>query len=418
MARLSRVLQKVFAKNATNNGQFGSGQAGTKIITNDPATIQALAAFENGWEDAIIGSKRFPPEEEFQSLNFLNTRQLAYIFQEGIPEWETGTTYFQKSIVKQTGTYRLYGSLVDDNVGNALSDPTKWQFLLDLSSGFGLPYGVTTNSGNDYSVTTVPSFGALTDGSPFLIKTNAANNGATRLNPNSIGLTAVTYPDGTPFVGGEFKVNGIYICVYDSVSAKIQVISDVGISGTPTGAMLPYAGATAPAGYLLCYGQAVSRATYAALFNAIGVIWGSGNGTTTFNVPDMRGRTAFGFDAMGGVPANRLTAAVTGGIDGSAVGNAGGQQAHVLTVPELPVHTPTGTAASAGAHTHTANTQVSNNGGSVTNLAYGNIGGTQTSTSINTAGAHTHTLAIDPIGGDAGHNTVPPGAVFNMIIKT
>lgn len=63
---------------------------------------------------------------------------------------------------------------------------------------------------------------------------------------------------------------------------------------TPTGAMLLYAGNTVPTGFLLCDGRAVSRTTYAALFAAIGTTHGSGDGSTTFNLPDMRGRTAVG----------------------------------------------------------------------------------------------------------------------------
>ncbi len=61
------------------------------------------------------------------------------------------------------------------------------------------------------------------------------------------------------------------------------------------GIIVPYAGGTVPpSGYLLCDGSAVSRATYAALFTAISTTWGAGNGTTTFNVPDLRGRSIIG----------------------------------------------------------------------------------------------------------------------------
>ena len=66
---------------------------------------------------------------------------------------------------------------------------------------------------------------------------------------------------------------------------------------TPTGAVLAYAGATIPAGFLLCDGRAVSRTTYAALFGVIGTTYGSGDGTTTFNLPDLRGRVPVGVDS-------------------------------------------------------------------------------------------------------------------------
>jgi microcystin-dependent protein len=69
---------------------------------------------------------------------------------------------------------------------------------------------------------------------------------------------------------------------------------------TPTGALLQYGAVTAPIGWLLCDGSAVSRSTYADLYNAIGTTFGLGDGSTTFNVPDMRGRVPVGYAAAGG----------------------------------------------------------------------------------------------------------------------
>lgn len=93
----------------------------------------------------------------------------------------------------------------------------------------------------------------------------------------------------------------------------------------PVGAVLTYAGATAPTGWLLARGQAVSRTDYAALFAAIGVAHGLGDGSTTFNLPDGRGRVAVGKDNMGGTPANRVTAAVSG-LAATTLGATGGDQ--------------------------------------------------------------------------------------------
>lgn len=104
-----------------------------------------------------------------------------------------------------------------------------------------------------------------------------------------------------------------------------------------TGVMLPFAGATAPNGWLLCYGQAVSRTDYAKLLGVIGTTYGAGDGSTTFNLPDLRGRVAAGKDNMGGTPANRLTSA-SSGIDGPTLGAAGGSQAHTLTTAQMPAH--------------------------------------------------------------------------------
>lgn len=73
-----------------------------------------------------------------------------------------------------------------------------------------------------------------------------------------------------------------------------------GVGSTPPGVIFPYAATAAPSGYLLCDGSAVSRATYAALFAVISTTYGSGDGSTTFNVPDARGRMIAGYAASGG----------------------------------------------------------------------------------------------------------------------
>ncbi|MEZ0390508.1 MAG: phage tail protein, partial [Verrucomicrobium sp.] len=109
----------------------------------------------------------------------------------------------------------------------------------------------------------------------------------------------------------------------------------------PPGVVMPYAGATAPTGWLLCFGQEVSRTTYADLFGVLSTTYGTGNGTTTFNLPDLRGRVVAGKDNMGGAAANRLTNSGTGnpGINGSVLGAAGGSDRHTLTVGQMPSHT-------------------------------------------------------------------------------
>jgi microcystin-dependent protein len=162
----------------------------------------------------------------------------------------------------------------------------------------------------------------------------------------------------------------------------------------PPGVFLPYAGATAPSGYLLCDGAAVSRTTYADLFTAIGTAYGAGNGTTTFNLPDMRGRVPAGKDDMGGTAASRLTTGGSG-VNGATLGAAGGAQTHTLSITEMPAHThPVPQAMPA--ITHSAG-------------------------SINRASSNTPSQAVvatDSTGGGSAHNNVQPTLVANYIIKT
>jgi microcystin-dependent protein len=126
----------------------------------------------------------------------------------------------------------------------------------------------------------------------------------------------------------------------------------------PPGVYVPYAGPTEPLGWLFCDGKAISRAAYPLLFTAIGTSHGAGDGTTTFNVPDMRGRAAFGRDDMGGTAAGRLTNVGVGnsGINGTLLGANGGVDRRTLTITELPTHSHTGSGTSElnnVGHTHT-----------------------------------------------------------------
>jgi microcystin-dependent protein len=93
----------------------------------------------------------------------------------------------------------------------------------------------------------------------------------------------------------------------------------------PAGIIVPYAGASLPAGFLNCNGAAVSRTTYSALFAALGVTWGAGDGSTTFNLPDLRGRALIGVGTGSGLTARALAA-------------SGGEEAHQLSVLELASH--------------------------------------------------------------------------------
>lgn len=104
----------------------------------------------------------------------------------------------------------------------------------------------------------------------------------------------------------------------------------------PVGALMDYAGAAAPSGWLLCFGQSLSTTTYALLFAAIGYTYG-GSGAN-FSLPDYRGRTSYGVDNMGGSTAGRVTNAGSG-IVGTTLGATGGAQNQTATTDQIPAHT-------------------------------------------------------------------------------
>jgi microcystin-dependent protein len=105
--------------------------------------------------------------------------------------------------------------------------------------------------------------------------------------------------------------------------AQALIDGDITVGASPISSILTTASPNTPAGYLPCDGAAVSRTTYSALFAEIGVTHGQGNGTTTFNVPDYRGRMLRGVDGGAGrdPDAGTRTAMATGGNTGDNVGS-------------------------------------------------------------------------------------------------
>ncbi|MGH6791578.1 MAG: phage tail protein [Methyloceanibacter sp.] len=257
------------------------------------------------------------------------------------------------------------------------------------------------------------------------------------------GSRHLVYSDGTDIRRGQFS---------PSPAAESPI---------PISTVLDFAGPTPPANCLLTFGQAVSRTTYSDLFAAIGTTYGSGNGVTTFNVPDTRGRVTAGKDDMGGTSANRLTNQ-SGGLNGDTLGATGGAETHTLTEAQfghthadtftlpnhghsdsltLPDHghsdsfnvSLTGSPSSilrAGANSNedsnTGNTHTYRINMSTTNLDVsisGSVGNPSTNPSISgSVGNPSSTPAINGAvtaigsGGPSAHNNVQPTIIFNKCI--
>lgn len=181
-------------------------------------------------------------------------------------------------------------------------------------------------------------------------------------------------------------------------------------STVPVGAVLDFAGDTAPAGYLLCDGSTVSRTTYARLFAAISDKWGAGDGSTTFKLPDFRGRVLLGSGTGSGLTARSLAA-------------TGGAETHQLSSAEMPSHTHT-----QNSHNHTINDPGHNHGvrGTGAQIIGGGSGiGVNTASPVNqTTESNTTgitnsaaTATNNNTGGDGYHNNMQPFAVTHKIIK-
>lgn len=130
MAKLPRVTAKVFASNAPQDkiGQFGSAKAGTKVNTSDISTIQGLPAFTTGWTEAVVQGQNYPTIEEMNGVQKVFSQQIAYLFEQGIPEYDSNTTYFIGSVCKigTADSLTFYVSKVDNNLNNAVTNTSFW----------------------------------------------------------------------------------------------------------------------------------------------------------------------------------------------------------------------------------------------------------------------------------------------------
>lgn len=186
-------------------------------------------------------------------------------------------------------------------------------------------------------------------------------------------------------------------------------------SGLVIGMVQDFAGTVLPAGYLWCDGSAVSRADYSELFDAIGTTYGTGDGSTTFNVPDLRGRVAAGKDNMGGTAANRLVSFGSGqSVNGSVLGANGGLDRHTLAVTQIPAHSHGGNTGANGSHNHDYEKADHLATGAV---QPGGANGFRTSSTAQTNAVAAHTHSIPSEGGGQAHNNVQPTLILNKIIK-
>lgn len=301
------------------------------------------------------------------------------------------------------------------------------QFLDDI--GGDLEAGGTANA---LTLAASSDFTTYADGRIVSFKATATNTAATTLSVNGIGAKAIrkmTSAGEAAIDAGDITNGYTYVVRYSETanSAAGAWLLDwapkpAAINTNlyvPVGAVTDFAGTSAPSGWLLCYGQAISRTTYSALFTAISTTYGVGDGSTTFNVPDARGRVSAGKDDMGGASANRLTNQ-SGGLDGDTLGATGGAETHTLTEAQLAAHThAAGTlaAVSGGAHTHTIAKATGGTGSASAVEEFTNASGT---ISTNSGGAHTHTISGSTASSGSGtaHNNVQPTIIFNKIIFT
>lgn len=255
MAEIERKAQKVFAGGVSPSGNiavYGSKLAGTVNYSSDIDAIQ-----NERWLTGLFGAispDKAPYVQDLNAIFYVLSKQLAYIFQAGIPEWNSQTEYFAaKSVVRYNG--QLYIS-VANSTNKAPTDNSYWMKL--DNNEFNQSYSTAIGG---YKSGTILNFNG------YKIRSLVDNNNNT---PTVSNIKVSDYESGT-----------FYWELADSIAP---------------GTIMPYAGKVIPSGWGLCNGQAVSRANYSFLFRLIGTTYGQGNGSTTFNLPDFRNKTFWGGD--------------------------------------------------------------------------------------------------------------------------
>jgi len=340
------------------------------------------------------------------------------------------------AVIYGSGQYRMIvrdssGNLIYDQLTSSTAEVSVDNIVYYATSVGGAANAITVSavSPTDYT---------LTLGKTLRFISPLSNTGSTVLNPLALGVVTikrVTNIGTVNLAGGEIVAGGVYDVLYDGTN---YILLNPSVTDNPCD-LKPFAGSTAPNGYALTFGQAISRTTFSSVFACAGVAWGPGNGSTTFNLPDLRGRSVFGKDDMGGSAANRITAGVSG-ITGTTIGAAGGNQNvqqhnHVVNVTD-PGHTHTVTDPGHThtiAHTHGFNALLTLSGITGAPGAFGTYpdgaapsttGGTSTpnsgSSTTGITAANSNTTGITATTNNFGTGTagnVPPAAIVNWLIR-
>ena len=277
-------------------------------------------------------------------------------------------------------------SLVDGSVTNpklasgAVTTPK-------LSAGSVTPSKLDTTQ-------TYTALGFTTNGNSFIAQSTHAGGVGIRFhktdNPSPNGkIDLFVDPDGSLQITAPDKSTGTRSLATLDNNGNLNITGAYKVNGTnlqtvPTGTVSAFAGSAAPTGYALCNGSVVNRTTQAALFAVIGTTYGSGDGSTTFDLPDLRGRVVAGLgESLLGATPDSL------GDDNGLIADT---KEHTLLESQMPSHVhDTGNVAGTGPYAES-----------------GDISG----------GSVAQNLTTLPTGGNEAHNNVQPTIILNYIIKT
>jgi len=351
--------------------------AGLLAVLLSSTSLQSATLLPNGQQQFIDGNGQ---PYASGTVTFYSNYPTCTILQN---TWSnSGQTVLNTNpvVLDSAGRATIFGSgsycqVLKDSNGNTI-----WtKETGDTSSTSSLGWGGTSGGTANAQTVTVSGF-ASTNGQTFYFVAGYTNSGAMTLSVNGGSPIAVVKPtpSGTAtLTGTEVVAGSVSGVTYYSTTGQFQLITNNINLSIPAGQVATYASTSCPSGWLAADGTAYSRSTYASLYNTIGTTWGAGNGSSTFNVPDLRGVFVRG----------------TGTNGNGAVGQAVGTYAADTYLN----HNHTASSSDAG-HTHSYTVTGSASGASAAGL-----GGQSPSSSASTTGTGyasiTTTVATSTTGG-------------------
>jgi microcystin-dependent protein len=275
---------------------------------------------------------------------------------------------------------------------------------------------VTSGTSTAYAVNTYQVFQSLSqlNGQVVAFTPHATNGATVTINVDGLGAKPLRSAPSVELPAGTIIQGTPYVALYNNSDSAFYLAGFFNNPyNVPIGSCIDFFGATAPnSSFVLAYGQAISRTTYSTLFALFGTTYGSGDGSTTFNIPDLRGRTVAGKDDMGGSAASRLTSSYFGGT-ATNLGATGGSESHILTTAQLASHAHSNTLNDPG-HVHSyqraePGEQKPASGGNTPFASYSsqNTGSATTGITINNVSA----------GSGNAHNNTQPTIIANKLLR-
>jgi len=302
-------------------------------------------------------------------------------------------------------------SAVNDSARAMMARLAEWRDDISgtiTTAGTATAYTVASNQGfdnfpdlNGAMIAFVPH---TTSGATVTLNVDGLGAKPLRSAP-SVELPAGVMVQGTPYVATYNNADGAFYLQGFTVN-PYQI---------PIGGLLPYVGSSAPnSAFVLPFGQAISRTTYATLFSLVSTTFGVGDGSTTFNVPDLRGRGVFGQDNMGGSAAGRINVA-GGNFDASVLGGTQDRQNVILTQSQLPAFKPAITITDPG-HAHTITPTFMQGGQVGASFSAGSAGGF-TGVPVNANVTGITAAFTSNLGSGASTPIVPPAIALPYILR-